>query len=216
MTSARAFAERAPLDAYYTPIALADACCKWLAGRMDPGMTILEPHVGRGAFASAAMAFLRPERMYIHDLDPIAPGYYLPGTIGLAVQGSRSFLDLDHACTLAPGRHVDLILGNPPFSEAEAHRDHALRWADRCAYLLRLDVLAREWAHVGLESVLPLRQRPKFGIGPEFEAWLRAMGRKWGSDSAEYGLFVWSTDARWSRLLLQRPVPTIHPPMSWR
>src|SRR6266511_3303810 len=81
-----------------------------------------------------------------------------------------------------------LVVGNPPFRQAQAHVEAALdllRVGDRLAFLLRLNFLGsrdrvRFWRRPGLESVQTIAPRPSFGLNKH---------GKPGSDGTEYALF---------------------------
>lgn len=69
---------RDPLDRYYTPDALAEACLRFMEKelRYPPPLTVYEPCAGGGAFGRAAMR-LRPQTT-VRGCDPdpeAAPGY---------------------------------------------------------------------------------------------------------------------------------------------
>ena len=171
MSRALAPSERRPLDAYYTPDALAAA----LVGRLSiaPGLPVLEPHVGGGAFARALRA--RGAHVTGIDLDPEAAG--------LADCDEARVGDFLTAATEA----ADLVVGNPPYRGFEAHLDRALEVAPRVAFLLRLAVLesrkrAALWARVPLERVIVLVERPSFTGG--------------GTDSTAYGFFCFDRERR--------------------
>lgn len=78
-----------------------------------------------------------------------------------------------------------LIVGNPPYRDAEEHIRHALdimRPGDTLAFLLRLNLLGSKarmglWWSTPLASVVPIVPRPSFTGG--------------GSDATEYALFRW-------------------------
>jgi len=178
MSRALPEAKRRARDAYYTPDALASA----LVGLLDvDGLTVWEPHVGGGAFASAARD--AGASLYIsdvHDTSVAAAMDLQPRAAAVA-----DFVDLKWA--------PDWIIGNPPYRQAEEHIRHALTCCDRVAFLLRLGVLestkrAPLWVDHPPAVVHVLQQRPSFTGG--------------GTDSAAYGFFVWEphegpTALRW-------------------
>lgn len=93
----------------------------------------------------------------------------------------------------------DLIIGNPPFNEAEYHVRHAVRQlkpgTGRLAYLLRLNFLGSMertdfWAKYRPIKVYAITPRPDF-LTPELTPVLNKHGKK-GTDATEYALFVWS------------------------
>jgi hypothetical protein len=182
-------------DAYFTPQALAHA----LVGKLHTdkwwrGGSILEPSAGRGAFAIAA-AFL-PYREAVHavDADPIRIAE-LPKQVGAVdvIARCADFLDIEGS--------FNLIIGNPPYSGAEAHARHALSLRARhgvVAFLLRLAFLESQerqpfWSEHPASKIYVLSERPSFTGGK--------------TDNSAYGFFVW---ANWHR------GPTEMEVMSWR
>jgi len=161
---------RRPLDAYYTPDALASALVGTLAGTHGLRGSVLEPHAGDGAFVRALEAL--GLTVCPLDIDPDAKGIDHPnGVVG-------DFLEYE-----LPTSSPDWIVGNPPFSQAEQHIRHALKTARvGVAFLLRLAMLesgkrVQFWAEHPASAVYVLAQRPSFTGG--------------GTDSAAYALFVW-------------------------
>lgn len=161
--------ERRPLDAYITPDPLAQALVGLLP--IHAGATVLEPHVGGGAFARAVRAH-RPNRILGVDINP-------------AVAGCREVVQFMQADFLAVtvdslGMDVDWIVGNPPFTRFEAHVDRALAIAPNVAFLLRAAAMESDkriacWRRWPLRKVWILAERPSFTGG--------------GKDSAAYGWF---------------------------
>lgn len=174
---------RRELDAYYTPRALADA----LVGHIPvpvPARSllprILEPSVGTGSFLRAARARWGQVETWGLDLDPTAAG--------LAVADHARVGDF-----LADGsldgwpEAFDVVIGNPPYAEAEAHVRRALACTRRlgvCAMLLRMGFLEsierfQFWQGHAPLCVYVLAQRPSFTGG--------------GTDKGQcYGWFVWT------------------------
>lgn len=180
-----------PLCRYYTPDALAEAICGIDAVRaiLDAAevdvVRALDPHAGGGAFVRALTR--RIPCVTALDIDPAAPA------LGM---------DIDCACEdfLAHRGRYDLVVGNPPFADAEAHVRHALSLLSpggRLVFLLRLAFLAGQaradalWASISPKEVHVLSKRPSFTGG--------------GTDSADYAVFVWEagwtgeTALRWLR-----------------
>lgn len=161
---------RRPLDRYYTPDAVADACVRALPA-LAP-RTIVEPSVGGGAFRRALYRRWPTARIVGVDADPDA--------IGLA-ESHRSIIG--DWPTVAPTLRADLVCGNPPYRHAEAHLRAACQVAPVVAMLLRLAWLesAGRWdlhRELGLSRVVVLSERPSF----------TADGK---TDSAAYALFVY-------------------------
>ena len=155
---------RRPLDAYYTPDALASA----LVGLLPIASTdiVLEPHAGGGAFVRALMRC--DASVHAMDIDRGAAGLREPGV-------AWCFGDfLNHR------GDYDWIVGNSPFRGFEAHVEHALTLAPNVAFLLRLAVMESAgrvpmWKRWPLRHVWVLAERPSFTDG--------------GTDSAAYGFF---------------------------
>ena len=164
MSRALAHAERIPLDAYYTPDALAASLVALLP--IEATDTVLEPHVGGGAFARA----LRGRCLHVVGCDINGESVGMrecdSGLIG-------DFLAFD-------GASYRWIVGNPPFRGFEQHVDHALTLGRHVAFLLRLAVLESAgrvecWSRWPLRRVWCLAERPSFTGS--------------GTDSAAYGFF---------------------------
>ncbi len=166
---------RVALDAYYTPEALATACVSVVPFSGD-GL-VVEPSVGGGAFARAVRA--RWPRAFVTgvDVNPDAPG-----------RSNVHFFETRDVLLWRPFPPPNLIVGNPPYTDAEAH----VRWAleqvsagGTVGMLLRLAFLETKkrrafWAQWGayLDTVYVLAERPSF----------LANGKH---DSCAYGWFVW-------------------------
>lgn len=171
--------ERIEGDRYYTDDAVALRLVRLLD--LTGAKRVVEPSVGGGAFVRAIRA-VWPGWIYGIDINHDAPGLDLcpsqiRGADFLDVGKSGDFLDLPNG--------ADWIIGNPPYSHAEAHVRHALTLAPRCAFLLRLAFLESTkrvafWRDHQPARVYVLAQRPSFTGG--------------GTDSAAYGWFVWDAD----------------------
>lgn len=162
---------RRPLDAYYTPDDVALACVDYLGRWLAPHHCVVEPSVGGGAFVRALLARGHTGGITGIDIDPDAPG--------LALCDYRVVGDF-----LRVPDGASWIIGNPPYSQAEAHWTAATNRASfGVAMLLRLAFLAgqgrrsRIWSAPGLRAVYVLPKRPSFTDG--------------GTDSADYAWFVW-------------------------
>lgn len=142
---------RRPLDAYYTPDDLAQALVGVLP--IPVSATVLEPHVGGGAFARALGDRVR--WLSVCDIDPDARGLELWDAVHVG-----DFLDY------RPAPH-DWIVGNPPFENFEAHVDHALSIAPNVVFLLRTAVMSSKgriphWKRWPLRHFWVLAERPSF------------------------------------------------------
>lgn len=186
------------LDAYYTPDDVAARCVAALPTEATWRVRALEPSVGGGAFVRALRALdPGPRTLRVIDINPDAPGLrsspawavsdFLawPPTHEARQSTRRHDGDVGDGLDLDVRPPYDLIVGNPPYSHAEAHIRHALSLVDRggyVAFLLRLAMLESVrrrplWAETPLRSVHVLSARPSFTGG--------------GTDSAAYGWFVW-------------------------
>lgn len=171
---------RDALDRYYTPDHVARACVGALAWRPTTLVpeVVLDPHVGGGAFARAARRQWG-EHVYVlgSDLDPAAPGY--PDT-DLWFSGT-DFLEGPSSWGT---RGIDIIIGNPPYNNAEAHVRRALEVAPYVGFLLRAGFLAGRARGDGLWKEFPPRSVHILSRRPSFTA----DGR---SDSADYVWVQW-------------------------
>jgi len=167
VSRAAAVEDRIALDAYYTPDDVAALCVSTLDVR---DADVWEPSIGGGAFARAIVAagagLLRGS-----DINPDAPGLLLSSNRYRTVGSFLEIIQFPH-----------WIIGNPPYSHAEAHVRHALTLAPRCAFLLRLAFLESMkrvdfWRDHQPSEVYVLAKRPSFTGG--------------GTDGAAYGWFVW-------------------------
>lgn len=171
MSSAPKHQPRREGDTYYTPDDVAARCVRAIPGGVR-GLRVWEPHAGGGAFARALVS-AGAAWVLATDVDPEAVGRRC-GTAGERPVGD--FLTSDLAT------QVDWIVGNPPFTDAEAHVRHALALAPGVAFCLRFAFLeskkrAAFWREHPPAAVFVLSERPSFTGG--------------GTDSAAYGFFVW-------------------------
>lgn len=166
-------ATRKHLDQYYTPQPVADALVAHYLTRFQKPRIVVEPSVGKGAWARALNEQAQPEKIIGVDLEP-SPDCFCDKVI------AGDFAQYD-PCPENP----DLIIGNPPFSHALQHVEHArtiVRRGGRVALLLRLaftESAARVhfWTGNKPRLVTVLAQRPSFTGG--------------GVDQHAYGFFVW-------------------------
>jgi hypothetical protein len=127
VSRALAAVERHPLDAYYTPDALAAKLVRLLP--IGPADTVLEPHAGGGAFVRALLPVAR--RVHACDVNPEATGLHIDG---VSTSWGADFLELNY-------RGADWIVGNSPFRGFEQHVEHALTLSRHVCFLLRLAVM---------------------------------------------------------------------------
>jgi hypothetical protein len=156
---------RIPMDAYFTP----DDLAAKLVGLLPIGETdsVLEPHVGGGAFLRALGGRQILGLTMACDVDSHAPGLHQATAFRIG-----DFL----TCSW----EADWIVGNPPFTGFEAHLDKALTLAPNVAFLLRLAVMEstkriESWTRWPLRKVWVLAERPSFTGGK--------------TDSCAYGWF---------------------------
>lgn len=155
------------LDAYYTPHDLASFLVDLLP--IKPHHLVLEPSAGGGAFVSALVR--KSDQVVAIDLNPTAPALKM---VGSAV---CDFLDI------LPPNAPDWIVGNPPYFNAQAHVEHALKCTDRhVCFLLRLGFLeskrrAAFWKNNPCRKIFVLSERPSFTGGK--------------TDSSAYAFFWW-------------------------
>lgn len=184
---------------YFTTDALADVLVGTLG--IQPFESVLEPHVGGGAFVEAVRKRGVPyHRIQGCEIDPDL-AINTERVRGIVVNAG-DFLDLrreDFSPDLAGG--WDWIIGNPPYSRgtgrfnakgeeiqepcAELHIRHALSLlapGGHLAFLLRLAMLETSdrigfWKEHPAKFLYVLAQRPSFTDG--------------GTDSSAYGWFIW-------------------------
>lgn len=194
--------ERKPLDAYYTPEADARACVATLDLRHV--RTVLEPSVGAGAWVRAVrdvsdVLMVSGKRAHpIHitglDLDPQAAGLAMQQEPGAPLNvACNEAMETIYMAAALGGQRWDLVIGNPPYSDAQEHVEMALEMGQSVAFLLRLAFLESAkrqafWREFPAASIGTLVSRPSFtGNGK--------------SDSAAYAFFLWHRGYRG---------PTIH------
>lgn len=178
---------RRPLDAYYTPDEVASQLVGTLGLGMRRGLEVLEPSVGGGAFVRALRSV--DDRCSITgiDCDPSAAG--LPICDETWVGDFATY----------QGGPFDLVVGNPPYRDAEAHVRHALTLAPTVAFLLRLAFLESQsryplWRDHPASEVFVLSRRPSFTGG--------------GTDATAYAFFIWRRHRTISETVLRVLPPT--------
>ncbi len=188
---------RQPREAYYTPSELARALVHEIGREFAPDL-IVEPHVGQGAFAEAAIARWPGRPLVVVDVDAESVdqavrrfGSRVPSLIGRC----ESWLDVCAGPPLGSRGGSMLIVGNPPYGSenrravwprhvagaVDLARRSAARW--RVAMLLDLRSLAGGrgawWIEHPPAAVVVLNQRPAFVGG--------------GSANGEYALVIWGS-----------------------
>jgi hypothetical protein len=178
VSRAKPIAEREALDFYATPGPLAFAICRHLAASAS-WTCVVEPSAGHGPFVRAARACWPSAEIVAVDVSSDRlPDLSQAGADAVLVSDWREIAAL-------PSRARVLLVGNPPFREAEAHVRHALRLmrdGDTLAFLLRLNLLGSKsrlalWNETPLAEVVPVVPRPSFTGG--------------STDATEYALFIW-------------------------
>lgn len=183
--------ERDTLDAYWTPLSCARACCEALRDqtRVFPG-TVLEPSVGGGAWVLAARQTWPAVQVDAIDIDSAAPG--------LALADAHVVGDFRRLPPMVYG----LVLGNRPYGDDLVEWvELARRCAPRVAFLERATILgslARSewWERNPPTDVWVLAPRPKWG-GP---------GARTATDTADSVLVLWQAD---------RPVAGVATRLHW-
>ncbi len=177
MSSTRVAARRGKhLDFYETPAPVTHALLD--TGLGDNMLSVLEPCAGRGAI-------LRAWNERYPDVSMTCVEIQEEYTDALRRLPARAIICGDFL-KLTPQPVFDLVLCNPPFSQAEEFVRTAWEWlapAGQMAFLLRLPFLASVKRYRLFEAMRPCRvhvlsQRPKFGGA--------------NIDSCDYAWFVWS------------------------
>jgi hypothetical protein len=200
-------AEREELDGYFTPLPCARAIISRLLadGIVSRGATVLEPSVGKGAFAIAANEILSPAILEGVDLR------LRPELDGIEIDlYEQDFLTFEPTENGQPFGY-DLIAGNPPFSDAERHIRHGVTLLSNggaLAFILRLSFLEGKDRHANFypqlppSFVYPLDRRPSFKKTKKpkrDKVGNVVLSKKTGAplmvtvanDAASYGVFVW-------------------------
>lgn len=183
MSSTHRGAERVLYDAYQTPPELTDAIVRRMLsdGVVQKGVSsVLEPSAGLGAFVGSVRQHLVPKRLDAVDI--LVPD-------SLYRQGATLVLETDFLGYNRDG--YELIIGNPPFSDAVEHIEHALSLLapEGCLILLLRTAFVTTkrrkafWAAHPCELEDRLVERPSFIGG--------------GTDSSDYSVFVWRNDGPW-------------------
>ena len=178
--------KRALNDAYYTKPATANIIVASIQALISAPRLILEPSVGKGAFAQALRRTYPESYITAVDVDITHYDKY------------RDHIDEFHWrdwCKFEPQCKQDLILGNPPYSTAEEHVTHArarLRIGGHAAFLLRLAFLSsqgraeRVFSKPGFKYLIPFGGRPNFDYTYE-----DGTPSGSGTDQYDYAVFVW-------------------------
>jgi len=201
VSRARATKDRVPLDAYSTPDELALAICAALHRRGVEPEEIIEPSAGDGSFIRAALATWPNAHVTAIDIDVTKREPLGSAGAHLVIVGDWKFWATRIANQQGANGKSRLVVGNPPFRQAQEHIEAALDLlhnGDRLAFLLRLNFLGSRgrvdfWRRLGLETVQVIAPRPSFTGG--------------GTDGTEYAVFVWRKG--------YRGAPRILTPLVW-
>ena len=176
-------------EARFTPPALALAICRRIddmreSARLPRPEVILEPSAGCGSFVAAARTIWPGAAIYaVEPLSQYREVLLATGADSVHVGALEDF-----------GREIgpDLIIGNPPFTLAEAHvrlLRPMLPVTGTLAFLLRINFYGGRdrvsfWREHQEDCMLPIAPRPSFGKNEH--------GKK-GTDGTEYATFVWGS-----------------------
>lgn len=189
--------ERRDRDAYLTDPRYCLAICRRLSRLIPAPNRIVEPSAGTGNFIRAAKQ-VWPEAL-VMAVD-IHPEHHRD----LALAGAATYLTGDWMKQDVRQFRPDLDLGNPPFSQAEPHTNHALDMLEQgkhLAFLLPVSFMTtqgrarnlfknpppdpkdpstwvRDDAWGGLKYIIPLAERPSYTEDGH-------------TDMAEYAVYVW-------------------------
>lgn len=200
--------KRRDKDLYETPSDCSMAICKRLEAVLKLGddPRIIEPSAGSGSFVKAARAVWPQAIILAVDL------HHENGK-ALHKAGATSYTTGRWQGQDVGGFGADLIVGNPPFSEAEEHFRHAFNVVAPAGYvalLLPTSFLCSQtrckdlWRPTnaggligfgGLRYFFPIAERPSFTDDG-------------GTDMTEYGVFVWKRNFSMN--------PEILPPLWWK
>ena len=177
---------RAPRDSYSTPIEALEALSDLLP-ELYTGGAVLEPGIGSGV----VIQWLRRK---VEHLGPVC-GVELPEALEDDGDPDRDLLEAQGVQVVPadfltwpgpPHARFRLVIGNPPYSHAQAFVDRSLELLEAggaLVFLLRLGFLGAQkrrawWASSPLAHVRVLSKRPAFS------------GRR-STDACEYAWFVW-------------------------
>lgn len=179
MSSTNRGSKREQLDQYYTPDGAAEAIIKELP--IYAYSTILEPHVGQGAFVKAVKNSNIKCTIFGNDLDPNAEGLKYCDN-----KYTVDFLEWPES----PLINYSWCIGNPPFKGFEKHVEKALSISVNVVFILRLNALGSFDRFEWWNKIVPLPHKIFVLVPrPQF------VKSKKRSDSCEYAAFWWN-DAR--------------------
>lgn len=193
---------------YPTPPHVADCMIEMVRHLVTRSPRIMEPSAGKAVVASRllplAAALVADDGVAWHRqgfLEVVDP-YDWPELERLvaddgAVWHREDFLKVKRSRDWR--KRPGLIVGNPPFSKALEHIQHALYLLDDDGYLVFL--LPSSFLHDGVRAELRQKHPPLIEVGlQERPSFSKAAGRGGGTDSVRYSVFVWDRSphpARW-------------------
>jgi predicted RNA methylase len=193
--------------AHNTPPPLARAVVRALPIR--PGQSILEAHVGTGAFPCALAAVYPDHRLRVEvgDLNPENPGLRLGPEVTQRFASWRAYPGVDFLAS-SPWRPPDLVIGNPPWGDGET-KDEAEPHVRRALEVVRpggsvVYVLQASFAF-GIKRYANI-WRPGSGIPRPFHVWNivgrpsfnvtgsgKPAGKGGTTNKYEYSVIWWNT-----------------------
>ncbi len=196
---------RKPLDLYATPLAAALAICRLAARYVSPPGEVLEPSAGPGGFVAAARVVWPEAPVTAIDID----GAHAETC---RAAGAEGFVESDwqaYAARMVERRRQApflflpplLIIGNPPFSHAQAHVEAALELLRDGEHLV---FLLRQSFRGAVERVEFWRRTPLLWISTVVP---RVSFVDGGNDMGECEVFCWRKGYR-------EPAEVL-PPMLW-
>lgn len=183
--------KRRPHESYYTPEWLCDRAVGVIEGSPR---CIVDPGAGGGAFGRAAIKKWPNARLVGVDTneDLVNPGYYhrwLPlDFVGSAINTETGYVQTQEGVVRI---RPDLIIGNPPYNQAEAFVRRSLEWlpfGGQVLFLLRLAFLEGQRRRDGLFKENPVHlvhvcsRRPSFNEDGK------------GTNATAFALFHWRKD----------------------
>lgn len=175
--------------AHNTPPALARAIVRALPIR--PGQSVLEAHVGTGAFPTALAEVYPGHRLRVEvgDLNPDNSGLRLAPDVTQRFGSFRAYPGMDFLAS-NPWRPADLVIGNPPYGD-ETSRDEAEPHIRRALEVVR----------PGGSVVFVLQNGFTFGMGRYERVWKPGSG-------IPRPFHIWNIVGRPSFNVTGGPVPT--------
>lgn len=171
------------LEQFFTPYNLAWAITQRVFHSLDrnsmSAQSIIEPSVGGGAFAEAILLSGRTNiELVVNDIDPELPARFVEVYPSVMAKCSDWGSD-DPTWNGVAGS--DLVLGNPPFTQAELHVRKGLERANVVAFLLQCSYegMPRLAEHL---IKYPIWYKAAIGPRPSFTGGKTA--------ASEYALFI--------------------------